>query len=130
MVLGMAVTASAAEGFDIPVYNVGDGATFRHAQLIEVDPTTETGWKFSSTEIANAYTGALSATATGTTTVEQMAIWKLIKSIPGQETVPGMPAGVTAATDGEIAAALRAVKNLSTGVVWYDACLLYTSRCV
>ena len=121
MVLGMAVTASAAEGFDIPVYNVGDGATFRHAQLIEVDPTTETGWKFSSTEIANAYTGALSATATGTTTVEQMAIWKLIKSIPGQETVPGMPAGVTAATDGEIAAALRAVKNLSTGVVWYDA---------
>lgn len=121
MVLGMAVTASAAGSLDIPVTNVGEGATFRHAQLIEVDPTTETGWKFSSAEIANAYTGALGATAAGTTTAEQMAIWKLIKSIPGQENVPGMPAEIDPATDGQIAAALRVVKNLQAGVTWYDS---------
>lgn len=117
MVLGMAITASAAEPLDIPVTNA-DGASFRHAQLIQVDTTKETGWAFTSSEIANAYITALKVQGTADTTADQMAIWKLIRNVQPEGTIPGMPAGVTKAEDSEIAAALRAVKNLQSGVIW------------
>lgn len=118
MVMGMSVTAFAAESLEIKVSGAGESAIFQNAQLIEVDTTTETGWKFSSSEIENEYVKALKVSDTTTTTADQMAIWKLIKKVTDQENVPGMPADIEAATDSQISAALRKIKGLTSGITW------------
>ena len=45
MVLGMSVTAFAAEKATIKINNAGNGK-FSYVQVIEADPTTDTGWDF------------------------------------------------------------------------------------
>lgn len=45
MVLGMSVTAFAAEKATITINNAGNGK-FRYVQVIEADQTTDTGWDF------------------------------------------------------------------------------------
>ena len=117
MVLGMSMTTFAADSLDIPVSGAGDGAQFKNAQLIEVDTTKETGWKFTSEKVAEQYRNALGVNS------DQAAIWKLIKKVlddksaanPGQDVITptSMPANTEAATDGQIAKALRDIKNLA-----------------
>ena len=118
MVLGMSLTSMAAsvtdatEGLEIPVNGAGDAAVYKHAQLIEVDTTTETGWKFSSDKIAEKFITAFDADSTDDEEpTAQEVIWQLIKKQAGNKEIPGMPEDTEAAAAGDIAEALRNIKN-------------------
>lgn len=102
MIMGLNLTTFAADKYDIPVSGA-NGATFKHAQLIELDTTKETGWDFVNTTIEATYVSALNATD------GQDAITKLINKVNG---------AANAASDGQIAAALRAIKN--SGITLVD----------
>ena len=124
MVLGMSLTSmaeavtDATTGLEIPVTGAGDAAAYKHAQLIEVDTTTETGWKFSSDAIAEKFINAFDAVSTDDEEpTAQAVIWQLIKKQAGNEVIPGMPVDTTAAADGDIAEALRNIKNASPAII-------------
>lgn len=101
MLMGLSVTAFAYESVDIPINGAGTGATFAALQMIEPDTTTDTGWKFSTSDIQADFTEALGVSDA------QTALWMLIGNKDSSIVLPG---GVTAATDGQIAAALENVK--------------------
>ena len=110
MLMGLSVTALAYESVNIPVKNAGEGATFAKLQMIEPDTTTDTGWKFSTADIQADYTAAFGVSDA------QTAIWMLIGN---KDASIVLPEGVTAATDAQIAAALKNVKEGHTFTGWY-----------
>lgn len=64
MVLGMSVTAFAAETATLHVTDA-DNATFKMLQVIKADPSTVTGWAFTSPEAEGAYTNAFGTVVEG-----------------------------------------------------------------
>lgn len=103
MVLGMAMTVSAANSVEIPVSGAGDSAQFQWLQLIEPDPAQETGWAFTSDEIAQDFRDAFNVNSS------QDMIWMLLLK---QDATIDKPNWITdAATDSQIAAALENVRN-------------------
>lgn len=110
LVLGMSMTTMAEtttySAINIPINGAGNG-TFAKLQLIEIDTTTDTGWKFSTIDIATDFKDALDASD------DQTAIWMLIGNQDSRDDsfTAVLPTGVTAATDSQIAAALKNVKD-------------------
>lgn len=108
MVLGMSVTAFAdsvtgTDRVDIPVNGAQDGTTYQYLQLIKANPATDTGWEFSTSEIANNFKLALSAAD------DQTAIWMLIKNQEPNNT--NIPENITRAEATQVADAIKAVAN-------------------
>lgn len=104
MVLGMAVTASAAEApGTITIKNADHVTSVSYVQAIEAAQNEETGWAFANDTIAQCYMEALGVTD------RQTAIKMLINKEATTDPKPYPTAGV--ATDGQIAAALKAVEN-------------------
>ena len=63
MVFGMSMTSFAATKDTATItVNNADKATLTYAQVIKADQSTETGWAFVNTEVANAYKTAFKAT--------------------------------------------------------------------
>lgn len=63
MVFGMSMTSFAAPKDTATItVNNADKATLTYAQVIKADQSTETGWAFVNTEVANAYKTAFKAT--------------------------------------------------------------------
>ena len=63
MVFGMSMTSFAATKDTATItVNNADKATLTYAQVIKADQSTETGWAFVNTEVANAYKTAFNAT--------------------------------------------------------------------
>ena len=103
MVLGMTVTAMAAENATITVQNLEEGTTIKSAQVIEPDTAKETGWKFSSEAMLNAFKSVYK------TLNEQDIIWKLI-AFADKESLPEDKKEVVPATPEEIKNAIDAIK--------------------
>lgn len=104
MVLGMAVTASAEEApGTITIKNADNVKSVSYVQAIVANQNEETGWAFANDTIAQCYMTALGATD------GQTAIKMLINKEATTDPKPYPTAGV--ATDGQIAAALKAVEN-------------------
>ena len=105
MVMGMTITAN-ANSATITV-NDADAATLSYIQVIEPEVTSATGWKFSSTSIAEDYKSAFGVND------DQVAIAMLIKA--ANETVPTTAHSIiknaTAATATQINQALDNVMN-------------------
>lgn len=117
MVLGMTVTAMAAGSATITVQNLEKQTTIKSAQVIEPDTAKETGWKFSSVAMLNAFQSVYK------TLNEQDIIWKLIAfadkaSLPEdkQKVVPATPEEIKNAI-GAIGAENYSNANVSGNVV-------------
>ena len=103
MVLGMAMTVSAAPAsIIIDIDGAGTGATFDYVQIIEPSTETETGWAFTSPDVATTYRAAFGVSS------DQEVIWMLIGNA---DSLVDLPDGVNAATDSQIATALKNVMN-------------------
>ena len=118
MILGMSLTAFAAESNKIVVNNLEEGTTVKAVQVIVPSPTTETGWAFADDEIANAYvTNLLGAGNQATPENCQKAIWMLLlNKTPGladqqDELHIAIPEGITEATNDQIKNALAAIAD-------------------
>lgn len=123
MVLGMTMTSNAAyvedaaEGLEIPVTGAGESAVYKHAQLIKADPTTESGWAFSSDDIGAEFIEAFDKDANDDKVPSaQEVIWQLIKKQAGDNDVE-VPEGTEAASDSNIAKALRKIKNANPAII-------------
>lgn len=106
MVMGLSLTAFAADTATIRVNNLENGTTAKAAQVIVPDQEKTTGWNFvSNAEIRNAYANAFSI-QNATEDDYQNIIWKLIAfADPNADT----PRGTVAATTQQIEAALKAI---------------------
>lgn len=113
MILGMSLTAFAADKATIQVNNLEEGTTVTAAQVIKPSPTTDTGWEFVSPQIAEAYINAFSIMEVEN--AEQLAIWALIKYVdPDFSNVNvEVPDGVPSIDTEDIIAALTAVEDIS-----------------
>lgn len=113
MVLGMSVTTF-AEGVTLTVTDAGDKAVFKKLQVIEVDPSTATGWNFTSAEASDAYVSAFGSEAgeDGATALSsQEAIAMLILAAnPKAKLQDSLSHIKTAADAGQISRALANVK--------------------
>ena len=103
MVLGMSMTAFAAEKTTITVNNLDAKATLTSVQIIVPDQKQETGWAFAN----GAEASFKKVTGYGTLT-DQQIIWKLIKYADNTAKVP---AGTVAATADEFQAAMAHVET-------------------
>lgn len=113
MVLGMAVTASAEEEpGTITIKNADNVKQVSYVQAIVADQNEETGWAFANDTIAQSYMTALRATD------GQTAIKMLINKEATTDPKPYPTAGT--ATDGQIAAALKAVENSGVAYITND----------
>lgn len=85
MVLGMTVSTMAAPKNPVTITikdedgNLLTGAQLTYALLITPDPTKRTGWKFTHTDIANAYIDAFDINSVDNSDADQQAIEKLIE---------------------------------------------------
>lgn len=85
MVLGMTVSTMAAPKNPVTITikdedgNLLTGARLTYALLITPDPTKRTGWKFTHTDIANAYIDAFDINSVDNSDADQQAIEKLIE---------------------------------------------------
>lgn len=105
MVGGTGVTAYAqdAKPVTIDVQKAGETAQFQYLQLICADNSTETGWAFTSDDIAKNYRDAF-----GSEYSDQQLIWMLIQKADPDAKVPD---GTRTIDDGQIADALENVAN-------------------
>lgn len=103
MVLGMSMTAFAAEKTTITVNNLDAKATLTSVQIIVPDQKQETGWAFAN----GAEASFKKVTGYGTLT-DQQIIWKLIKYADNTAKVP---AGTVAATAEEFQQAMAKVET-------------------
>ena len=108
MVMGLSLTAFAANRATIRVNNLENRTTAKAAQVIVPDQKKTTGWKFvDNLEIRNAYANAFGIQIA----IEddyQNIIWKLIKfADPNADT----PDGIVAATTQQIETALKAIPD-------------------
>lgn len=85
MVMGLSVTAFAANTATIKIYNLDEFAQIQYVQVIKADPSTETGWSFTK-EGANAYRETFGGTPDGTK--DQTIIWNLLKYSNSDLTLP------------------------------------------
>ena len=85
MVLGLSVTAFAANTATIKIYNLDEFAQIQYVQVIKADPSTETGWSFTN-EGANAYRETFGGTSDGAK--DQTIIWNLLKYSNPDLTLP------------------------------------------
>ena len=121
MVLAMSMTAFAANPtqVNIKLNNLNNASEVKYMQIIRPNREQPTGWEFIN-GAGNEYQKAFSITN------EQTIIWKLIfaKEKEANATLtaeqfkvnhPAAPAGLTAASSEEIAAALNNLKGISTG---------------
>lgn len=106
MVMAMSLTTFAAtkDSATITVNNA-ENATLSYVQVIEPDPTSATGWKFSSDTIESAYLSAFGVEDA------QVAIVMLIKAEDSNAAVPSAYVSVNAATAAQINQALDNVIN-------------------
>lgn len=121
MILGMSLTAFAAETAKIVVNNLEEGTSVKAVQVIEPSTTSDTGWGFVSNEIAKAYTDAFEITDSEdaedipNSDEQQKAIWMLLlaenEDLEDQlaDKNINIPEGVTEASDAQIKSALAAI---------------------
>ena len=103
MVLAMSIPTFAAENSaTITVTGLDKDATVTYKQIIEPDVTTATGWKFTDSNDAKAFSDTLDA---------QSIIWKLLKMKSGSAKMQNEPDGVVAYTAQEFAAAIAKIKT-------------------
>ena len=97
MIGGTGVTAYAqdAKPVTIDVQKAGETAQFQYLQLICADNSTETGWAFTSDDIAKNYRDAF-----GSEYSDQQLIWMLIQKADPDAKVPD---GTKIIDDGQIA---------------------------
>lgn len=111
MVLGMSLTAFAAPtGTTIVVNNLDGEASLTAVQVIEPDTTKETGWKFSSTDAAEAYATAFEKESYTEDDLQDI-IWSLILFKTNDESK--VPAGTVKATADQIKNALAGLDDAS-----------------
>lgn len=129
MVLGMSITSTAAgisvdgdgadgaaggqqESATVTITNITEKTTLTYVQIVEPDPTSETGWKFCDDTIAGIFKAAFKLESDGEDEPDaQTAMERLIKA---QETDAARSDGnvISAAnTSSKLANALDAVKN-------------------
>ena len=103
MIGGTGVTAYAqdAKPVTIDVQKAGETAQFQYLQLICADNSTETGWAFTTDDIAKNYRDAF-----GSVYSDQQLIWMLIQKADPDAKVPD---GTKIIDDGQIADALENV---------------------
>ena len=118
MILGMSLTAFAAESNKIVVNNLEEETTVKAVQVIVPSQTTETGWAFADVDIANAYvTNLLGAGNEATPENCQKAIWMLLlNKTPDladqqEELHIAIPEGTIAANNNQIKNALAAIAD-------------------
>ncbi len=104
MVLGMAMTVSAANPVEIQVSGAGENAKFQWLQLIKPDPTQETGWAFTDESIRQNFSDAFDRNSS------QDLIWMLLLNQDETIEIPDW-VNVQPATDSQIAKALANVRN-------------------
>lgn len=98
MVLAMSVPTFAAEkSATITVTGLDKDATVTYKQIIEPDVTTVTGWKFTDSADAKAFSDTLD---------EQAIIWKLLKMNSGSTKMTNEPDDVVAYTAQQFATAI------------------------
>lgn len=85
MIMGLSVTAFAANTATIKIYNLDELAQIQYVQVIKADPSTETGWSFTN-EGANAYREIFGGDSDGTK--DQTIIWNLLKYSNPDLTLP------------------------------------------
>lgn len=103
MVLGMTVSTMAApNSATITVENLEEGTTIKSVQVIEPDTEAETGWKFSSEAMSEAFKSVY------TNLDDQEIIWRLI-AFADSESLPDDKKDVSPATPEEVKNAIHAI---------------------
>lgn len=119
MILGMSLTTFAAPANpSVRVNNLEEGSTVKAVQVIKPSEKTDTGWAFTSQDIANAYITAFNLT--GQENADQLAIWALIKYVDADFNAAHVtvPEGVPDITTTDILNALDRVQNIDNGNIY------------